>query len=172
MNCQDRHSKQRKEPEMEKPQSLFTWVDHNRSTTAGVFVALIICGMLGACQFKADSIMTPGKRVTRAELKVEVIEAQKQFELEVAEAQAKFEVRTEKATLGLESINKKDAILRNGIETAGSLAKLSIKGALDPSVGIAAVLSLAGVGGLAGLAKDNRKKNKIIADAKNKTDSA
>lgn len=143
---------------MEKPQSLLTWVEHNKATAIGLAIAISFCILFMGCQSKGNSIINPGEKVTLNELNSEVIQVQNEYDAKIAQAE-----------LSLKEIKRKDKLKAKAVNVLGSVAQLAIDGTLSPTTGLAAMLTLIGGAGGVGLVVDNRKKNKIIADAKKKT---
>lgn len=127
---------------------LTTWISHNQ----GLFVALIICAGLLAWTFGCESMVTslvdPVKKVTAAELDLEI-------ESESVRLQAELDQLVKKAQLKRTELARQDEIKKKLFEFAAISAT---SGGVNPAGIITLVGSLLGVGAVV----DNRIKDKVI----------
>jgi len=127
---------------------LMKWIRHNQ----GIFVALVICsGLLIwtlGCQSKVTSLKDPTKKVTAAELALEV-------ETESLRMQAELEQLIKRAELKHVELSRQDDIKQKLLDFA---LLTSEAGAFNLSGLIGLVAGVLGVGAVV----DNRIKDKVI----------
>jgi predicted small lipoprotein YifL len=150
-------------------------IDHNRWTAVGILLAALLAAALAGCQIRTPSLLTPGQKVTPVELTRETALADAGFatrraELEAAAAAlnadiAAFNAQAETAQADLQrQIDLRTRI----VETVGSLGLAAAEGTFSPAAGIGAMVQLLTLGAAGGLLADNRRKDRVIGDAKAK----
>ncbi len=128
------------------------FADHNRGLCAGLALAAAAALWLGACQPRTQSLLDPARRVTAGELQRELAQVESEYaarlragEAALRDLQAQYESRARVAQL------------------AGGAAALAVGGDLTPSALVGSLLQFLTLFGAAGLAYDNRRKDRVIA---------
>lgn len=125
-----------------------TWISHNQ----GLFVALVICaGLLVwtlGCESKVTSLVDPVRKVTAAELDLEL-------ESESARLEAELDQLVRSAQIKQAELARQDAIKKKLFDFA---ALSATSGTVNPAGIITLVGSLLGIGAVV----DNRIKDKVI----------
>jgi len=126
------------------------WIRHNQ----GMFAALLIsAGLLVwtfGCESKVESLIEPGRQVTRAELDIEVKQLERQLE-------ADLDMLRERAAAKYQKLDRDDAIKQKLYEFAALSAET---GGVNPLGVVTLVGSIIGAGAVV----DNRIKDKVIAN--------
>ena len=124
------------------------WIRHNQ----GIFVALLLCGVLivwtFGCQSKVTSIIHEDKKVTAEELNLEL-------DQEVARLEAELELIIRKAELKEADLKRQDALKQELFDFAAVTAQ---GGGFNPSGLLVLTGSVLGFGAIV----DNRIKDKVI----------
>ncbi|HUV66053.1 MAG TPA: hypothetical protein VMW24_19310 [Sedimentisphaerales bacterium] len=129
-------------------ESIKTWLDHNQGLAVAAVISIGLCVFCYGCESRVASLTTPGQKVNRAELQVEL-------QTEQARLSTQLDALQTKAAAKEQSLDKQDE-LKQGIAQIG--LAVAQGGEINP-VGIAvSILGLAGIG----LAVDNRAKDKVI----------
>ena len=125
-----------------------TWISHNQ----GLFAALVICtGLLAwtyGCESKVTSLVDPVRKVTAAELDLEL-------ETEAARLEAELAQLVKSAEIKRTELARQDEIKKKLFEFAAITAT---SGTVNPAGIITLVGSLLGIGAVV----DNRIKDKVI----------
>ena len=156
---------------------LVKWIDHNRWTFVAFALPIIfgICLAAGCLESKTTSIMDPGKMVGRPQFVAEAQIIKGNLEIEklnlqnaMAQFNAKVELTDSQIESGIETLDEKD--LRNAkiFETLGGLALGIVGGTVTPGAIITSMISIAGLLYGIGKAADNKRKDKVIAENKEK----
>ena len=126
-------------------EKLLTWIRHNAPLAVGIYICALVCVYAYGCESKGASVLTPGIKVTKEELS-----------LEVKQLTAEHELKLNKAELSLEQIAKEDEFKRRVFEFGAAIVET---GQFNPT----GLLGLLGwvMGGSAYL--NGRKKDVIIA---------
>lgn len=145
---------------------ILKWIDQNRFTVAAMILMLVLSGWLVGCQPKTGSVLSPGIKVTAAELDQEFIIAQAAVNAAYATADSLAEVYNQSFTVGDADLNRQNAQRQKLIEIGGGLITSAAKGTLDP---VGTIVTLLGTGSLlaaVGLGADNVRKNRVIKSGK------
>jgi len=157
---------------------LVKWIDHNRWTFVAFALPIIfgICLAAGCLESKTTSIMDPGRMVGRPQFIVEaqIIKGNLQQErLSLENAMAQFNAKVELTDLqiegGIEVLDEKDLRKAQIFETLGGLALGIAEGGVTPGAIITSMLSIGGLIYGIGKAADNKRKDLVIAEIKEKT---
>ena len=124
------------------------WVSHYQ----GTFVAILICGTLAiyvfGCQSKVTSLITPEKKITGDELKVE-------FEKEAARLELELENLVKSADVKFREIERQDIFKQKLTDLAMITTQT---GTINPAGIVGLAIGVLGIGA----SVDNRIKDKII----------
>jgi len=149
------------------------WVDHNRGVTAALVLAILLCVALVGCPVTTASLVTPDKDVTVTEFEGEVITLSAQLDKDAAAIDASLtqhnidvEAFNQRVDLGQEELTKKVELRTTVVNTIGGVGTALVSGTLTPQAGVAAVIQIATLLAAVGLGYDNRRKDKVMADAK------
>jgi len=116
-------------------------IRHNHSLVVAVVACVLISYWIYGCQSQVESMRTPGKKVTRPELKIEV-------DTFLAQANVKFE-----------DLDRQDAFKQELVKYALVLAE---GGTVNPVGVITGLSAILGLGAIA----DNRRKDGVIKGLK------
>jgi len=130
---------------------LWKAVEHNRFAFGVPMVLLVMALAVTSCEPRANSIMEPGETVSAAELQIEVVQVE-----------ADFEAKMQAADIGAAEIERKRLKRAKIIGVIGGVATAAAQGAVNPATGIAAGIQLLTLGIAGGVVADNRRKDKII----------
>ena len=126
-------------------EKMLTWIRHNAPLAIGMAICIAVSIYAYGCESKGASILTPGARVTRAELIIEV-----------KQIGARHEIELDKADLSLQQIEQEDSFKRrlfefgmNAVQT-GTVNPIGVLGLLGTIFGTSSYIN-------------GRKKDTIIA---------
>ena len=125
------------------------WIDHNRWLVIAIIFTATTSTWTVGCQSTTESPSGSGGKVNWIQLKAEV----DSFVARVTAAEA--------------DLANQDAIKQKFVSISSGLATAALGGTFNPTQLITSLVTVAGVAGSAGLAVDNRRKNKIITTLKN-----
>lgn len=139
---------------------LANFVDHNRGLCAGVALAGIVGLAVAGCEPRTQSVLDPARHVTARELR-----------REVAQVESDYATRLRAADLAREDLQSQFEFRARVVQLTGGLASLASGGDLTPSALLGSILQLLTLFSTAGLAYDNRRKDRVIAAKGNGADS-
>ena len=150
-------------------QSAWKMIEHNRYLAIGiVLMAAVAVGMVG-CQPKTMGLLGGTEKVTLPELERGMLDARAGLAKRHAEIQATIEsyeadvsALADHGEAAVADLERQIAQRAQIVEIVGGLGQKAAQGELTPSGIIGGFAALAGVGALV----DNRRKDKIIRDAK------
>jgi hypothetical protein len=130
------------------------WMDHNRGILVSIIITASTAAWLTACESVTASPTGSGVQVDWIQLGAEV----DTFAARVTAAEA--------------DLRAQDALKSKFVEISSGLATSILQGTFNPTQLITSLVTIAGVTGSAGLAFDNRRKNKVIKALKTGGESA
>lgn len=154
---------------------LTKFIDYERGKVIGVFVGVLIAlAVLASCQPKAESLLTPGEKVTPSELAAEIDTVNKTFAARAIQIEAAQATLEADVTATTEAVEDRKADLeaqaernKQAMDLLSGLALSAIEGTINPAAALGGVIQLTALSGLLGAGYDHlRKKNIIIANAK------
>lgn len=128
--------------------NLARWIRHNQGMTVAVAVAIIITLWTFGCESKVSSLIEPSKKVTAAELKLEI-------DQESMRLQGELDALVKRAEVKKAELVRQDAIKQKIMDFALLAGEA---GTINPSGLIGLVVSVLGIGAVV----DNRIKDKVI----------
>jgi len=137
------------------------WADHNRWLVAAAIIGIALSVALIGCQATTQSVLHPETQVTAAELDREALTVQMEAEL----ALKKLEGQTQQLKLAKADIQRQQELRAQIVGIVGAVGTAAAEGAVSPASGIAAAVQLLTLLALGGAVLDNRRKDKVIADA-------
>ena len=137
------------------------WADHNRWLVAAAIIGIALSVALIGCQATTQSVLHPDVQVTAAELDREALIVQTEAEL----ALKKLEGQTQQLKLAKADIQRQQELRAQIVGIVGAVGTAAVEGAVSPASGIAAAVQLLTLLALGGSVLDNRRKDKVIADA-------
>lgn len=131
---------------------LANFVDHNRGVCAGVALAGVVAAAIAGCEPRTQSVLDPARRVTAREL-----------QREVAQFESDYASRLRAAELAREDLQAQFDFRARVVQLTGGLASLASNGDLSAPTLLGSLLQLLTLFSTAGLAYDNRRKDRVIA---------
>jgi hypothetical protein len=132
---------------------LANFVDHNRGLCAGMALAGVVAIAMAGCQPRTQSVLDPARRVTAREL-----------HREVAQVESDYAARLRAAELAREDLRAQFDLRARVVQLTGGLATLAGGGDLSAPALFGSLLQLLTLFSTAGLAYDNRRKDRVIAE--------
>lgn len=127
---------------------LTEWIRHNQGLFVAVLVLIAILVWMAGCQSKVSSLVVEGKKVTRAELNLEIA-------AETQRLEAKLNMLASAAKAKQFELDRQDAIKQKLFEFMAITAEA---GTINASGVVGLIVSVLGVGAVI----DNRIKDKVI----------
>jgi hypothetical protein len=149
-------------------------IDYNRFKVLGVLLAVVLVTVVASCQSKTISIKDGMSKVTRQQLKFEIIDAEAGMAEQLAWMEASqlsynltFERHNAKIEAGLLDLDKQDKFRADLLQLGGGLAMTAMSGnPISAAAVVSSLLALSGIGVAVGSVADGRRKDNVIAAAK------
>lgn len=132
---------------------LANFVDHNRGLCAGMALAAVVAAAIAGCEPRTQSVFDPARRVTAREL-----------QREVARIESDYSARLRAAEIAREDLQAQLDLRSRLVQLTGGLASLASTGDLTAPTLLGSLLQLLTLFSTAGLAYDNRRKDRVIAE--------
>jgi len=149
----------------------FKWLSHHRYMLLALTLTAAAAAILVSCQPRTPSIAEPAQRVTREELRREVVVAESQYKArrtDLVAATQKLSDDVASHNLLIEQANidlaNQETIRDQVLATVAGLATLAAGGGLDPVTAIGALVQLLTATVAGGALLDIRRKNRRIAE--------
>ena len=153
--------------------SLAKWASYNRGLFLALILGGVVSGMLWSCAAKAPSLLDPKARVTAAEFEREAVTVKNTFDKRAADLRAveaglnaDIVAANQKIALAKEEFQRQEAIRAKVVEVLSGLGSVAASGGLTGPAAAGAALQVLTLFAGAGLYYDNRRKDRVIQDAK------
>ena len=153
--------------------SLAKWASYNRGLFLALILGGVLSGMLWSCAAKAPSLLDPKARVTAAEFEREVVTVKNTFDKRAADLRAAetglnadIVAANQKIALAKEEFQRQEAIRAKVVEVLGGLGSVAASGGMTGPAAAGAAMQVLTLFAGAGLYYDNRRKDRVIRDAK------